>query len=123
MGSVGCGAWTVDKSSKTVSREKTRERERERRIVSRGQVSDDSELRIAVCGVVYLLFEWFANCRHHFLARCWVFDGIWHGLLLLLLLVFLLLLKCFSFVAVVVFNCFVLFCLLLFLAGFCFALN
>lgn len=37
MGSVGCGAWTVDKSSKTVSREKTRERERERRIVSRGQ--------------------------------------------------------------------------------------
>lgn len=86
-------------------------------------MSDDSELRIAVCGVVYLLFEWFANCRHHFLARCWVFDGIWHGLLLLLLLVFLLLFKCFSFLAVVVFNCFVLFCLLLFLAGFCFALN
>lgn len=84
-------------------------------------MSDYSELRIAVCGVVYLLFEWFANCRHHFLARCWVSDGIWHGLLLLLLLVFLLLFKCFSVVAVVVFSCFVL--LLLFLAGFCFALN
>lgn len=72
-------------------------------------MSDYSELRIAVCGVVYLLFEWFANCRHHFLARCWVSDGIWHGLLLLLLLVFLLLFKCFSVVAVIVFSCFVLF--------------
>lgn len=81
--------------------------------MSRGQVSDNSELRIAVCSVVYLLFEWFANCRHHFLACCWVSDGIWLGLLLLLLLlVFLLLLlfKCFSFVAVVVFNCFVCCC-------------